>query len=133
MDDKRELQGVDHRDDGARSRERPRRPRCEARGLSADAQGGRRNPTAAQRSNAAIAELNGVFPWMSRSLEALFILVGERELAERIRTSRRRVTRRPQDGEDGDGSGDVSLVLISHRHKASPASLTAESIAKQLD
>ena len=63
-----------------------------------------------QLLNAAIAEFNGVFPWVSRSLEALFILVGERELAERIRTSRRRVTRRPQGGEDGDGSGEEPSV-----------------------
>ena len=61
-----------------------------------------------QTLNAAIAEFDGVFPWVSRSLEALFLLVGERELSERIRTSRRRAARRGRDGEEEDGSGEAS-------------------------
>ncbi len=41
-----------------------------------------------------IKEFDLVFLWIARSLEGLFRLAGERELADRIRTSVRRVTRR---------------------------------------
>ncbi len=51
-------------------------------------------------SNQAIAEYDRVFPWVASSLEGLFRLVGERDLADRIRTSVRRVIRRQ--GEDGE-------------------------------
>ncbi len=52
-------------------------------------------------SNQAIAESDRVFPWVAQSLGGLFRLVGERDLADRIRTSVRRVTRHgSQDGEE---------------------------------
>ena len=49
--------------------------------------------------NQAIAEFNAVFPPVARTLEGLFRLAGENELAERIRTSARRATRQQGDGE----------------------------------
>ena len=60
----------------------------------------------------AIEEFDGVFPWVARALESLFRLVGETDLAERIRTSVRRVTRRQADepekadGAAGEDSGE---------------------------
>ncbi len=48
-------------------------------------------------TNKAIEAFDRVFPWVASSLEGTFRLVGERELAERIRTSLRRVTRRQAD------------------------------------
>ncbi len=42
----------------------------------------------------AIAEFDALFPWAAQALEGIFRMAGERELADRIRTSRRRVTRR---------------------------------------
>ncbi len=56
--------------------------------------------------NAALVEFHGVFPWVARTLEAFFILAGERELAERIRTTRRRLKRRSKGGEEEDESGE---------------------------
>ncbi len=47
----------------------------------------------------AIAYCNGLLPWVSQTLEGYFRIVGEHELADRIRTSTRRLTRRQ--GEDG--------------------------------
>ncbi len=54
------------------------------------------------QTNAAIAEYNRVFPLVATNLETAFRLVGETELADRIRTSRQRVTRRQGDS-DTDG------------------------------
>ncbi len=45
-------------------------------------------------TNKAITEADRVFPWVAGSLENCFRLADERELADRIRTSLRRVTRR---------------------------------------
>ncbi len=45
-------------------------------------------------TNQAIEAYDRVFPWVASNLEGTFRLVGERELADRIRTSARRVTRR---------------------------------------
>ncbi len=53
-----------------------------------------------QTTNQAIQEFDLVFLWVARSLEALFRLAGEQELANRIRTSLRRVTRRQADQEE---------------------------------
>ena len=53
----------------------------------------------------AIEAYDRVFPWVAQNLESLFRLVGELELADRIRTSARRVTRRqgdPQEETKGD-------------------------------
>ncbi len=47
-----------------------------------------------QTTKLAIKEFDRVFLWIARSLEGLFRLAGEDELADRIRTSLRRVTRR---------------------------------------
>ena len=48
----------------------------------------------------AIKEFDLVFLWIARSLEGLFRLAGEQELADRIRTSVRRVTRRQAEPEE---------------------------------
>jgi hypothetical protein len=61
-----------------------------------------------QAVNAAIAGFDAVFPWVTSSLEGHFRLVGERELADRIRTSRRRVTRRQGEVGEGEESGESS-------------------------
>ncbi len=60
--------------------------------------------------DAAIAEVNQVFPWVAGSLENCFRLAGERELADRIRTSVRVVTRRQKakSTEPADSSPDES-------------------------
>jgi len=52
----------------------------------------------------AIQAFNGVFPSVARVLEGFFRLAGEPELAERVRTSARRVTRRQgaEDAENGE-------------------------------
>ncbi len=63
------------------------------------------NETVIARTKA-IEEYDGVFPWVARALESYFRLVGETELANRIRTSVRRVTRRQADEEE---EGDVAL------------------------
>ena len=49
--------------------------------------------------------------WANASQDAVafFTLVGERELAERIRTSRRRAARRGQGGEEEGESGEPSV------------------------
>ncbi len=49
----------------------------------------------------AMDEYDLVFPWVARTLESLFRLAGEHELADRIRRSLRRVThRRGEEGEE---------------------------------
>ncbi len=53
-----------------------------------------------QTTNRAIEEFDLVFLWIAPSLEGLFRLAGEEELADRIRTSARRVTRRQGDSEE---------------------------------
>ncbi len=51
-------------------------------------------------TNQAIEAFDQVFPWVASSLEGTFRLVGERDLADRIRTSIRRVTRRQAEPEE---------------------------------
>ncbi len=51
-------------------------------------------------TNQAIEAFDQVFPWVASSLEGTFRLVGERDLADRIRTSIRRVTRRQAEQEE---------------------------------
>ncbi len=46
------------------------------------------------RRRRAIAEFDAIFPWAAQAVEGVFRMAGERDLADRIRTSRRRVTRR---------------------------------------
>ena len=48
----------------------------------------------------ALDEFRGSFPWIAQALEAFARMAGERELADRIRTSIRRVTRRQGEGEE---------------------------------
>ncbi len=54
-------------------------------------------------TNQAIEAFDQVFPWVASSLEGTFRLVGERDLANRIRTSIRRVTRRQAEQEEEQG------------------------------
>jgi len=54
----------------------------------------------------ALAEFQETFPWIAQALEAFARMVGERELADRIRTSIRRVTRRQ--GSELPGEGEAS-------------------------
>ncbi|MEM7586566.1 MAG: hypothetical protein AAF560_24470 [Acidobacteriota bacterium] len=72
------------------------------------------------RTNAAITECNRVLPLVANSLESAFRLAGETELADRIRTSKHRVTRRQGDAEEtGEAasqeetapSGDAATLL----------------------
>ncbi len=58
-------------------------------------------------SNQAIEAFDQVFPWVASSLQGTFRLVGERDLADRIRTSARQVTRR-RDGEEEEPESDSS-------------------------
>ncbi len=51
-------------------------------------------------ANLAIEAYDQVFPWVASSLQGLFRLVGERDLANRIRTSVRRVTGHRSDGQE---------------------------------
>ena len=50
-----------------------------------------------QVTSQVIQEFDLVFLWIARSLEGLFRLAGEQELADRVRSSARRVTRRQAD------------------------------------
>ncbi len=52
----------------------------------------------------AIREFDLVFLWIARSLEGVFRLAGEEELANRIRTSARRVTRRQAEQEEEEAA-----------------------------
>ncbi len=61
-----------------------------------------------QATHRAIQEFDLVFLWAARSLEELFRLAGERELADRIRTSVRRVTRRQAEPEDEPAESQAS-------------------------
>lgn len=68
------------------------------------------NETVIARTEA-IEEYDRVFPWVARALESYFRLAGEIRLADRIRTSVRRVTRRqavePDGGEAGEPAADA--------------------------
>ena len=79
-----------------------------------------------QAVNAAIAGFDAVFPWVASSLEGHFRLVGERELADRIRTSRRRVTRRQgkvgESGESGASSPEEVSATESETSETAPQS-----------
>ncbi len=59
----------------------------------------------------ALAEVRGKFPWIAQAFEAFARMAGERELADRIRTSIRRVTRRQ--GEDEEPAGPASAEETS--------------------
>lgn len=92
-------------------------------------------------TNEAIATYDKVFPWATRTLESLFRLVGELTLADRIRTSVRRVTRRQGESEqdppeeqatagessDESPSGETAAGDDSTEENASPPSETVEA------
>ncbi len=63
--------------------------------------------------NAAIAQVSEVFPWVAGSLENCFRLAGERDLADRIRTSVRVVTRRQKAPETADSPSGESTPTTS--------------------
>lgn len=71
----------------------------------------------------AIGYCDGLLPWVARTLESYCRIAGERELAERIRTSVRRAIQKPDGEEDsGEASADGSETAES----AASASETAE-------
>ncbi len=54
----------------------------------------------------ATAEFDALFPWAAQTVEGIFRMAGERELADRIRTSRRRVTGRQAVETEETGSAE---------------------------
>ncbi len=82
------------------------------------------NETVIVRSKA-IEEYDRVFPWAAQALESYFRLAGEIELANRIRTSVRRVTRRQAADDDGDVESPSSGG--SQAGEEAPASEPAEA------
>lgn len=85
-----------------------------------------------QNTNRAIKDFDLVFLWIARSLEGLFRLAGEEDLAERIRTSVRRVTRRQaeQDTEQAE-SEESSSDDSSEEGAESATSESAESATSE--
>ncbi|MCP3963085.1 MAG: hypothetical protein GY719_35040 [bacterium] len=73
----------------------------------------------------AIEAYDRVFPWVAQNLEGLFRLVGEFELADRIRTSARRVTRRQGDGGE-EANGDTPDASEPAENEANTAELEAD-------
>ena len=74
------------------------------------------------------AEYDGVFPWVARTLEGLFRLAGEFELADRIRTSARRVTRRQAaEAEEKEPEESASEDSATEEASASEAAETSAS------
>ncbi|MCP3956490.1 MAG: hypothetical protein GY719_01415 [bacterium] len=78
--------------------------------------------------NKAIEEFDSVFPWVTRTLEGYFRLTGEADLADRIRTSARRVTRRQ--AEESDGADADEPV---QEEPASTVTETVEDVATPTD
>jgi hypothetical protein len=82
--------------------------------------------------NATIADVDRLFPAAAGTLEGFFRLVGEAELADRIRTSIRRVTRRQGDedeevaGEEPSTDGEPATVSVSQPASAPDAPPSAE-------
>ena len=66
-------------------------------------------------------EFKGSFPWIAQALEAFARMAGERELADRIRTSIRRVTRRQGENEEGSAEEKTSDETESSTETASSA------------
>ncbi|MEM7349288.1 MAG: hypothetical protein AAF657_00685 [Acidobacteriota bacterium] len=74
--------------------------------------------------NKAIEEFDQVFPWVARTLESLFRLAGETELANRIRSSVRQLTRRPVDEEEeqtAEASAEGSETEATEQEPTEPA------------
>ena len=78
----------------------------------------------------ATAEFDGVFPWAAQTVEGAFRMAGERELADRIRTSRRRVTRRQKaeldDSDEAQSAESESSDGSEAEETAPPSSEAAE-------
>ena len=88
------------------------------------------NETVIER-NKAIEEYDRVFPWVARALESYFRLAGETDLANRIRTSVRRVTRRQAEEEEGDAaSPDASGSEAGEGAVASEPAEVAEATSE---
>ena len=80
-----------------------------------------------QATRDVIEEFDLVFLWIARSLERLFLLAREEELAERVRSSARRVTRRQgepgeEEAEPREPSSDGSVA----EPDAAPSEMTEE-------
>ncbi len=76
----------------------------------------------------AIEDYDGVFPWVAADLESLFRLAGEKDLADRIRTSARRVTRRQAEAEEAPPEGaEAGEADTSDTSDASDSSDTSDS------
>ncbi|MCP3958336.1 MAG: hypothetical protein GY719_10835 [bacterium] len=73
------------------------------------------------RKNEAIAEFDRVFPWLAQTLESVFRLAGEHELADQIRTSSRRSHRRQEGDGAAEEAGDASSDGSETEEPASPA------------
>jgi len=84
-----------------------------------------------QELRAALAEVDKTFPWVAANLESLFRLAGERELADRIRTSRRRVTRRQaaeiEGAEDAESEESSSGGAEAEETAPSPSEAAEET------
>ncbi len=86
-----------------------------------------------QTTSRAIEEFDLVFLWAARSLEALFRLAGEQELADRVRTSARRVTRRQAEpaeepAEEPAGSQEPSSgAPAAEQTESTPSQATEEA------
>ena len=72
-----------------------------------------------------IDEFKATFPWIAQALEAFARLAGERELADRIRTSIRRVTRRKGE-EDGSSEQTPSEDASSSEEAAASSEAASE-------
>ncbi|MEM7353820.1 MAG: hypothetical protein AAF657_23675 [Acidobacteriota bacterium] len=77
-------------------------------------------------TNAAIRTVDSVFPWVAGTLENCFRLVGESELADRIRTSARRVSRRQGDDPEANESEEAQSAESNEAEPAASAELVAE-------
>ncbi len=77
----------------------------------------------------AIKEFDRVFPWVASSLESTFRLAGEHDLADRIRTSRRRVTRRRAagDGPQQPGESTTGEPAVEESTAGQPPAAPPES------
>ncbi len=76
----------------------------------------------------AIAEYDRVFPWVASSLEGLFRLAGEHDLADRIRTSVRRVTRKRDEKDDAEAEEATAVESAAEETtEGPPPAETSES------
>ncbi len=80
--------------------------------------------------NRAIDEFKGQFPWIAQALESFARMAGERELADRIRTSIRRVTRRQ--GED-EAPADEASADETFSDEVTPEQASSEETASSTE